>query len=661
MTAPRRRTVLLGTAAVGLGAAGAGELGGAPARAADAPRPSDPYEESVQDARMVWDRPAEDWQDAPCLGDGSLRVRVRRGESPNLLAFEAMGTSDAWESPAGGVVLRLAGTPTAQRWHLDLWNAELRATVTTTRGRVDLTALVPHGRGVLVVRLVTQGGESGAAWQRTPAGRADHPLPYLEESGGPERVMVAGADAGAVRRALAAPQGHDAEHRRWWHSHYRRGFLSVPDRTVQRFYWTQIYLSAAALRRGAPVTGFGHPLLGSTDHLALDPVAGASGHQPRTASHGHLYGGLPGVGSKGGRAQDPITAWGLPAVDAAYRKSMDERILRGWLHPALRKAVGFYAHFLVPEPDGRLHLPATHSPHYADVPDASHALALLRWALSALIDSTRRLGVQEAGLDRWRDIADRLTPYPTGPDGVLIGRGTPLARSHPYASHLLWLHPLRESLPQARSESARRGYARWASMRDSWHGSTHVTAAGLAAAVGEASEALSHLRHFLTDLGGGALYRGGRGEPGGESPVSVPLAGGQAVLDLLLDSWGGTLRVFPATPEEWPDAVVAGLRAPGAFLVDAARSDGRTDWVRVRSEAGEPLVLDHGVEGPFEVLDENGGRRPWRPSGQRAVEVPLGRGESVVVVRRGQRPGAGPRVVEAAGTARAWGLSGPHE
>ncbi|MFE9045017.1 glycoside hydrolase family 95-like protein [Streptomyces sp. NPDC007818] len=648
MTGPRRRTVLQGTAAVGLGAAAVTGLAGTPARAADRAVRTDPYEQSVRDARMEWSSPPEDWQDAPCLGDGVLRVQVRGGAAPNLVAFEVRDTPDAWDAPARGLVLRLAGTPTAHAWHLDLWHAELTATITTTRGRVRFTALVPHGRGLLIVRLTTEGAESDASWQPLPAPRAGHPFPYREETAGPDRILIAGADTGAVRRALAAPERLRDEHVRWWHDHYRRGYLSVADRTVQRFYWTQIYLSAAALRQDAPVTGFGHPLLGTTDHTALDP---ATAHRPRTASHSHLYGGLPGIGSKGGRAPDPITAWGLPAVEAAYRRGMDEELLRERLRPALLKAVGFYTHFLVAEPDGRLHLPATHSPHYADVPDATHTLALLRWALSALIDSTRRLG--ESGAERWHDLAARIAPYPTGPDGVLIGRGTPLARSHPYASHLLWLHPLREGLPGERAELARRSYARWASLRDHWHSSSYVTAAGLAAAAGEAGEARSHLAHFLSGLGDGGLYRPEGGETGDETAVSVPLAAGQAVLDLLVDSWGGTLRVFPATPREWPDATVAGLRVAGAFLVDAARTDGRTDWIRVRSEAGEPLLLDHGMEGPIEVLDEDGRPRPWQPGGPRAARIPLGRGETVVLTRRGRRPATGPRPVTDTATPRA--------
>ncbi|HEY9327724.1 MAG TPA: hypothetical protein VIS09_05735 [Streptomyces sp.] len=650
-----RRTVLQGSAAVGLVTAGATGLTAVPARAAQPAEPADPYRDSVQDARMIWDRPPDAWDDAPCLGDGALRIQVLAGGTPDRLVFAVRGKDSSWRSPATGPVLRLVGTPTAHHWQLDLWQAELRGTITTTRGSVRFTAFVPHGRGVLVVRLETGGAESGAAWERVAGSGAAPELPHREETGGPVRVLVAGADAAAVRRALADPDGLKSGHRRWWHDHYRRGFLSVPDRTVQRFHWTQVYLTAAALSPDTRVTGFGHPFAGATDHLALDPVLAAD--RPRAADHSHLYGGLPGVGSKGGRALDPITSWGLPALAAAWSRSMDEDLLRDRLHPALRKAVRFYTHFLVAEPDGRLHLPATHSPHYADAPDAAHGLALLRWALGALADSTRRLGARDDGTDRPQDVAARLAPYPSGPDGVMVGRGVALTRSHAYASHLLWIHPLRERLPDARAPLAHRSYSHWASMREHWNGSSYVTASGLAAATGDADGALAHIRQFLSGLGGGGLYRGADGEPDGGTALSVPLAGAQSVLDLLLETSGGTLRVFPSVPGEWQDAVVAGLRTPGAFLVDAERGRGRTEWVRVRSEAGEPLVLDHGIEGPVEVLDGSGRPRPWRPGGPRTVRASLARGESLVVARAGTRP-TGPRVVEAAGTSRAWGLAG---
>ena len=44
---------------------------------------------------------------------------------------------------------------------------------------------------------------------------------------------------------------------------------------------------------------------------------------------------------------------------------------------------------------------------------------------------------------RWRDTLARLTPYPVGPTGYLIGRGQPLDQSHRHFSHLLMVYPLR--------------------------------------------------------------------------------------------------------------------------------------------------------------------------------------------------------------------------
>jgi hypothetical protein len=51
------------------------------------------------------------------------------------------------------------------------------------------------------------------------------------------------------------------------------------------------------------------------------------------------------------------------------------------------------------------------------------------------------------------------------------------------------------------------------------------------------------------------------------------------------------LRVFPAAPPAWPEAAFDKLRAEGAFLVSAVRSEGKTQWVRIASEAGGPCRL----------------------------------------------------------------------
>jgi alpha-L-fucosidase 2 len=70
---------------------------------------------------------------------------------------------------------------------------------------------------------------------------------------------------------------------------------------------------------------------------------------------------------------------------------------------------------------------------------------------------------------------------------------------------------------------------------------------------------------------------------------SATMEGGSAaaaVMEMLLQSWGGVIRLFPAMPHHWRDAAFLSLRAEGAFLVSAQMRDGRVEWVRIVSEAG---------------------------------------------------------------------------
>ena len=60
---------------------------------------------------------------------------------------------------------------------------------------------------------------------------------------------------------------------------------------------------------------------------------------------------------------------------------------------------------------------------------------------------------------------------------------------------------------------------------------------------------------------------------------------------MLIQSWGNTIRVFPATPSSWKDASFYQLRAEGAFLVSAKRENGKTRFIHVKSLAGEPCII----------------------------------------------------------------------
>jgi len=65
--------------------------------------------------------------------------------------------------------------------------------------------------------------------------------------------------------------------------------------------------------------------------------------------------------------------------------------------------------------------------------------------------------------------------------------------------------------------------------------------------------------------------------------------------EMLLQSYSGTIRLFPAIPPEWKDVSFKTLRAEGAFLVTAERVDGVTERVEILSEKGGVCR----IENPF--------------------------------------------------------------
>ena len=500
-----------------------------------------------------------------------------------------------------------------------------------------------------------------------------------------------------VDRALTTdPDELVGAHRAWWRAFYRRSLVSVPDKHLQRFYWIQLYKMASSTGKDSPVlpvfgpwfpeTGNGwtniwwnlntqvaYPVINGSNHLELDAVTSTFRKYHRNLElnihpdyrdgesyalchpgdwqlrPGPRYVGVPGISPNDHTGN---LTWGMHNVWLAYRHSMDRRILSDVLYPVLSKAIAYYARFLTEGTDGRLHLPETRSPEYANASDASYDLSLIRWGCRTLLEAAALLEIEDAPTARWRDILDRLVPYHRNEQGVMIGDGVPLAESHRHYSHLLWLYPLQETLD-------RTSFEHWVSMREKWHGYSFAAAASMEVLFGNPDKALSYLKYFVdgnvvdkTQMTPNTMYR-----EGNNFAIESPLAAGQSLLDMLVQSEGGTLRVFPGIPSGWADASVQRLRTQGAFLLDASRSAGRTEWVTVKSEAGAPLVLRHGIAGAIDVRDERG--RRLRYTGRETITVELPRGRTAVITRKGADPELRPRDVRANGSYPSWGLPDP--
>jgi alpha-L-fucosidase 2 len=171
-------------------------------------------------------------------------------------------------------------------------------------------------------------------------------------------------------------------------------------------------------------------------------------------------------------------------------------------------------------------------------------------------------------------------------------------------------------LELSRQEEKEKGWCAFAAY-------THTGASSMYASLGDGENALKYLNGFIDYplVKPNSLYS----ESG---PVlESPLSSAQCVHDMLIQSWGRTIRVFPAIPESWKSITFANLRTEGAFLVSASRREGENQWVRVYSENGGICKLVHNIESA--TLSLNSGYP--EPVNRGQVEVKMNPGDDLVI------------------------------
>jgi len=446
--------------------------------------------------------------------------------------------------------------------------------------------------------------------------------------GSTDREALVEARAATREAARLGLRRLEVDHRKWWHAYYPESFLTVPDARLEAYYWIQVYKLGSAMRADGPILDLNGPWFNATPwpgiwwnlniQLTYSPLFRANrldlaeslfrnldGHRQALIDNvpERLRGDAAAIGRSSGpdlvRPVDLATAqsdaahemgdlpWTLYYYWLYYRYQMDDRVLRERVYPLLKRAIGNYLAYLERGDDGRWHLPPTESPELATVPDANYDLALLTWGLETLIASAERLQLEDPLLPRWRDVLANLTLFPTDSSGLMVGRGRPWKESHRHYSHLLGIYPLHlitPDRPDARSliEASLRTWERDAAL---FRGYSFTGGASMHALLGQGDTALARLNSYLDApryMQPNTFYA----EAG--PVIETPLSAATSIQDMFVQDWGGALRVFPAVPAAWTDAAFDRLRADGAFLVSAARHDGRTAWVRIESLAGTP-------------------------------------------------------------------------
>jgi hypothetical protein len=434
-------------------------------------------------------------------------------------------------------------------------------------------------------------------------------------------VANAVPDTGAAE--LAAATIHEGEaagaealrasHRAWWHAYYPESFVSLPDPLLESHYWIQMYKLACATRGDRTLIDDTGPFfkINRWPYATWDLNVQLCYRTMHDANRGELgdslarymraYGDFR-INRSIGKNPRHLGDWIWICFDLwyQYRHTLDDQFLRATVYPALHTTMAASLRALKPGDDGKLHLIPTYSPEYsptgADFPDANYGLAMMRWGCQALIDVSAHLGIDDPLVPQCRDALAKLTGPPLDTDGTLmIAAGTPYAYSHRHYSHLIGIYPLHLYNWEREDERAmiEKSVHRWIETDggNKLAGYSFTGSASMYAAMGKGDEAVATLRRFVLGvpgryiLGASTLYFEGGGEA---EVIETPFSAAQTVQELLLQSWGDKVRVFPALPAAWGDVQFHDLRAEGAFLISAARKNGATQFVRVKSLAGAP-------------------------------------------------------------------------
>ncbi len=540
------------------------------------------------------------------------------------------------------------------------------------------TERVEEDMQVYVQELLAGGGYS-TAWKIEPTTGRGQRLVVSTAMSWPE-LTSPGRAVEVVRRATSArAQEDEADHARWWRQYYEKSFLTLPDGELEGFYWIQMYKYGCAAPKDMGIIDTHGPWLQPTSWpyitWNLNSQISYWGLQPsnrlelaeslfRALDHYRetLHTNVRPVKFQRDSAvlghcsqQDLIAPldgdvryelewgnllWICHNYWLQFRFTMDDQLLDGRLFPLLRDAVAFYLHSILRGEDGWLHLPPTYSPETSTTRDCNYDLALLRWGAETLLVISSRLGVDDPDAAQWREISKKLVPYPTDEHGYRVGADL-TAQAHRHFSHLLMIYPLHLVTWDDLGARAliRTSVDYWLSASASEKAQTGFTlavGASMRATMGDGDGGLRLLEQLL-DSGDGRhkIMPNTMYAESGQN-IESPLAASQAIHDMVLQSWGGVLRIFPAIPVAWKQLTFRDLRAEGAFLVSSRREGGRTRWVWIRSLAGERCVVDCDLPALAECRTERG-RRLIRKSEDGRFEIPLQKGEEVLLQPVGNR------------------------
>lgn len=482
----------------------------------------------------------------------------------------------------------------------------------------------------------------------------------------------------------------EAGHRKWWHEFYAASFVSLPDAKLESFYWIQLYKLGSAGHPNRPVIDLLGPwykptswnllwmnlnvqltysTLGTTNHPEMEDVlyqlldrhhdqliknvplefqndCAATGNP---VGYDNLYSPLFITADKENEKEINIIVlpWLMQMYYLHYERTMDEKRLREKIYPLMRRAFNVYARIMYLGEDGLYHIPYSYSDEYGKAKETSLNIALASWGFKTLIKCAGQLKIKDPMLPKWKEILSKMADYNINANGIMVGKDLPFAKPHRHFSHLFAIFPLYDmnvDHDAVRIPMMRKSIQNFTALDGDNCMYKFSGSSSLWSAIGDGEAALTWLNRSLE-----LLPR--FGAPPGPSRIPTvtqntfyserenptfesPIASSRSMLDMLMQSWGGVIRLFPACPPSWKNVSFHNLRTEGAFLVSAVRENGHTQFIRIKSLAGAPCYIksDLGKE-----IKMSGSGLAHLKNKEGLLELSLPKGEEVVLYT-GKKP-----------------------
>ena len=236
-------------------------------------------------------------------------------------------------------------------------------------------------------------------------------------------------------------------------------------------------------------------------------------------------------------------------------------------------------------------------------------IALVQFTFQKAIELAHILGYVEDE-KKWTTILSEWPDLRTDSTGLMIASTLSYQHSHRHFSHLMAIYPLgllnyeketdRKLMIQSIQNLEKHGTSEWVGYSFCWM-------ACLESRIKNGDAAASYLKIFAENfclpnslhVNGEQYNRGYSNHKYKPFTLEGNFAFAAALQEMLIQSYSGTVTLFPAIPKTWKDLSFYRLRTENGFVVSAEMKGGKVVKVRIESDKGGTIRLANPFHSDF--------------------------------------------------------------